>query len=85
MSKSAEQIPDDIKKLSFEAALSALEEIVTRLEAGEINSASVPSANTRGITSKSCAALTVNVMLPSACRWTCCSGCQGSSVTHGAA
>ncbi len=48
MSKPLEQIPEDIKKLSFEAALSALEEIVTRLEAGEISLDDSIDTYTRG-------------------------------------
>ena len=34
--KSTQSIPDDIKKMSFEEALAALEEIVTQLESGDI-------------------------------------------------
>ena len=37
MAKPENAIPEDIKKLSFEDALKALEDIVTRLESGEIS------------------------------------------------
>ena len=37
MTKEAGAIPEDIQKLSFEVALKALEEIVTRLESGDIS------------------------------------------------
>jgi exodeoxyribonuclease VII small subunit len=41
-------IPDDIKKLSFEDAMKALEEIVSKLESGEISLEESIETYTRG-------------------------------------
>ncbi len=41
-------IPDDIQELSFEAALSELEEIVRRLEAGQVDLENSIDMYTRG-------------------------------------
>lgn len=43
-----EPIPDDIKALAFEDALKALEEIVTRLESGEVSLEDSIEIYTRG-------------------------------------
>ena len=48
MSKTEEKIPDDIQKLTFEKALGALEEIVNRLEAGDISLDDSIATYTRG-------------------------------------
>jgi exodeoxyribonuclease VII small subunit len=48
MADSEAKIPDAIKKLSFEDALEALEEIVTRLESGDIGLEESIEVYTRG-------------------------------------
>ncbi len=48
MAKNPGEIPEDIRKLSFEEALKALEEIVMRLEAGETSLEDSIEAYTRG-------------------------------------
>ena len=48
MGKAEGAIPDDIKKLSFEEALKGLEEIVSRLESGEISLEDSIETYTRG-------------------------------------
>ena len=48
MAKDNGKIPEDIQNLSFEAALKALEEIVTRLESGDISLEDSIETYTRG-------------------------------------
>lgn len=48
MGKDQDKIPEEIRKLSFEEALKALEEIVTRLEAGDTSLDESIDAYTRG-------------------------------------
>ena len=48
MTKAEPKIPDDIKKMSFEDALKALEEIVGRLESGDISLEESIDVYTRG-------------------------------------
>ena len=48
MSKADQNIPEDIKKLTFEEALKGLEEIVGRLEAGDISLEDSIETYTRG-------------------------------------
>ncbi len=48
MAKDEGKIPEDIKNLSFETALKELEEIVTRLESGDISLEDSIEAYTRG-------------------------------------
>lgn len=48
MAKDQGKIPEDIQNLSFEAALKALEEIVTRLESGDIGLEDSIETYTRG-------------------------------------
>ena len=48
MSKADQNIPEEIRKLTFEAALKALEEIVGRLEAGDISLEDSIDTYTRG-------------------------------------
>lgn len=48
MAKEDGKIPEDIQSLSFEAALKALEEIVSRLESGEISLEDSIETYTRG-------------------------------------
>jgi len=48
MGGSETKVPDDIAKLSFEEALKALEDIVTRLESGEISLEDSIETYTRG-------------------------------------
>ena len=48
MGKNSSEIPEDVRKLSFEEALKALEEIVTRLEAGDTSLEESIEAYTRG-------------------------------------
>jgi len=46
--RSGEAIPEDIQKLSFEEALKALEEIVAKLESGEVSLEDSIEIYTRG-------------------------------------
>lgn len=48
MGKAESAIPEDIKKLSFEEALKGLEEIVSRLESGDISLEDSIGTYTRG-------------------------------------
>lgn len=48
MSKADQTIPEEIKKLTFEEALKGLEEIVGRLEAGDISLENSIETYTRG-------------------------------------
>jgi len=48
MTKADESIPEEIKKLSFEEAMKALEEIVSKLESGEISLEDSIEVYTRG-------------------------------------
>ncbi len=48
MAKEGGAIPEDIQKLSFEASLKALEDIVTRLESGDISLEESIETYTRG-------------------------------------
>lgn len=48
MTEKDDRIPDDIKAMPFEAALKALEEIVTRLESGSVSLEDSIDIYTRG-------------------------------------
>jgi len=48
MTKAEQNIPDEIKNLTFEEAMKALEEIVSRLESGEISLEQSIEVYTRG-------------------------------------
>ena len=48
MTKTDQKIPEDVKKLTFEEALKALEEIVSKLESGDISLEDSIEVYTRG-------------------------------------